>query len=257
MPFTFSHPAIVIPIKNKLGKYFDFTALVLGSMAPDFEYFLRFKPMGTIGHTIGGFFYFNLPLCFIIAYIFHYIVKKPFIFNLPKPIDGWFYHIAVNSWSIKSVKGFFVFVYSAIIGMFSHVLWDGFTHDGGMFVNRIPLLRKYIYFINNQIPMYKFFQHGSTLIGFMIIFLYLYRNRNQYKGKNYHTSTKTKLFYYACILFITVVSSSYRIFWILGGFNLRYIGSYIVTLINGGLIGVIIASLIFRIYFLVKSKYDL
>ncbi|QZY55065.1 DUF4184 family protein [Crassaminicella profunda] len=246
MPFTFSHPAIVIPIKNKFEKYFDFTALVLGSMAPDFEYFIRFKPMGTVGHTIGGFFYFNLPLCLIMAYIFHYIIKKPFILNLPKPMDQWFYHIAMGRWSIKSIKDFFIFIYSAIIGMFSHVLWDSFTHDGGMFVEIIHGLRNHIHLMNYQIPIYKFFQHGSTLLGFLIILLYLYKNRGPYERNFYPIPIKTKLFYYASILMIATTIVFYRIFLVLGRLALEFIGIYIVTSINGIMIGITIISFIFN-----------
>jgi hypothetical protein len=249
MPFTFSHPAIVIPIKNKFEKYFDFTALILGSMAPDFEYFIRFKPMGTVGHTIGGFFYFNLPLCLIMAYIFHYIIKKPFILNLPKPIDRWFYHIAMGRWSIKSIKDLYIFIYSAIIGMFSHVLWDGFTHEGGMFVKIIHGLRNHIHLMNDQIPIYKFFQHGSTLLGFLIILLYLYKNRGLYERNFYSIPVKRKFIYYLLILLITTGIVSYEIIFVLGGFYLNYLGSYIVTLINGVMIGVTITSLIFVIFF--------
>ncbi|WP_434297574.1 DUF4184 family protein [Clostridium sporogenes] len=40
MPFTFSHPAIVLHLEKKWNKYFSFTALILGSMSPDFEYFI-------------------------------------------------------------------------------------------------------------------------------------------------------------------------------------------------------------------------
>ncbi|MCT4618119.1 MAG: DUF4184 family protein [Marinisporobacter sp.] len=249
MPFTFAHPAIVIPIKKEFDKYVDFTALILGSMAPDFEYFLRFKPMGTIGHTIGGFFYLNLPLCLVIAYLFHYIVKKPFLLNMPKPIDSWFYHMTTCRWAIKSIRDFFVFVYSAIIGMFSHVLWDGFTHNGGIFVKRIPLLTKYIHFIGYQIPVYKFFQHGSTLIGFVIIFIYLYKNRDPYKRKVYHIPARTKLIYYLSIFCITIGINIYRTFWILGGLYFEFIGIYIVTLINSGIIGILVVSLFFRIFY--------
>lgn len=52
MPFTFAHPAAVLPLGVKKTKYIDFTALVIGSMAPDFEYFIHFKPYQEYGHTI-------------------------------------------------------------------------------------------------------------------------------------------------------------------------------------------------------------
>ncbi len=30
--------------------------MILGTMAPDFEYFIHFKPMSVIGHSIKGFY---------------------------------------------------------------------------------------------------------------------------------------------------------------------------------------------------------
>ena len=68
MPFTLAHPAAVFFFKNKK---FNLTALILGSMAPDFIYFLNFRPYGNLGHKILGFFILNLPLCILLAYIFH------------------------------------------------------------------------------------------------------------------------------------------------------------------------------------------
>ncbi|TCO78046.1 DUF4184 family protein [Marinisporobacter balticus] len=251
MPFTFAHPAIIIPFK-KWEKYFNITALIIGSMAPDFEYFLRFKPMGEIGHTFLGFFYFNLPLCFIIAHVFHFVVKKPFLLNMPKPIERWFYVVAFEQWRIKDLSALVVFIYSSLIGMVSHVVWDSFTHRGGFFVTKIPLLSKYIPFMHYEIPIYKFLQHSSTLIGFAIIFSYLYVNRNLYKRMRRLISSKIKWIYWCFSLFIAIAIVYYRIYFVLGGFNLNYLGSHIVSVINGGIIGVTVTSLIFNILF----KYE-
>ena len=41
MPFTFSHPAAVLPLRLLPRHWFSLTGLVIGSMVPDFEYFLR------------------------------------------------------------------------------------------------------------------------------------------------------------------------------------------------------------------------
>ncbi|MCY6371486.1 DUF4184 family protein [Clostridium ganghwense] len=244
MPFTFTHPAIVIPVKKKWTSLFCFTALVIGSMAPDFEYFIRFIPIGTMGHTAAGFFYLNLPLCLLIAYIFHYIVKKPFIINLPNPIDKWYYSFAVERWGIKSIRDFIVFTYSALIGMASHVFWDSFTHKTGFFVNMFSLLRKPIYIMNHKIPVYKFLQHGSTLIGMMIILIYLYKIRNTKEIILSKIFTKNKIIYHSSILLIAVLTVLYRMFYTLGGFSLRYFGVYIVSFISGLIIGIIIVSIL-------------
>ena len=48
MPFTFSHPAIVLPFSKK---WFSLTALVTGSIIPDFEYFFKMKGHSDYGHN--------------------------------------------------------------------------------------------------------------------------------------------------------------------------------------------------------------
>lgn len=61
VPFTFAHPAIMIPLIHKRPKWIDTTALIFGSMAPEFEYFIRFKAQAVVGHMLSGFLFFNLP----------------------------------------------------------------------------------------------------------------------------------------------------------------------------------------------------
>jgi hypothetical protein len=41
MPFTFAHPAIVLPLKHLPKRWYSLTGLIIGSMTPDFEYFIR------------------------------------------------------------------------------------------------------------------------------------------------------------------------------------------------------------------------
>lgn len=74
MPFTFSHPAIVLPfLKNK---NVSATALIIGSMSPDLEYFFRMKIQSENSHTFLGIFLIDFPLGFIVMMLFHEIIKK-------------------------------------------------------------------------------------------------------------------------------------------------------------------------------------
>jgi hypothetical protein len=54
MPFTFSHPAIILPLAYLPKKWYSMTGLVIGSLVPDFEYFLRMSMAGYHSHTIAG-----------------------------------------------------------------------------------------------------------------------------------------------------------------------------------------------------------
>ena len=80
MPFTFAHPAIVLPLKNK---YLSLTGLIIGALIPDFEYFIRMKIVSNYSHTILGVFLFNLPLGIIFCFIFHNIIRNDLLVNLP------------------------------------------------------------------------------------------------------------------------------------------------------------------------------
>ncbi len=83
MPFTFSHPAIVLPLNYLPKKWFSLTGLVIGSLTPDFEYFIRMKIKSEYSHTLEGLFWFDLPLGVLLAFIFHNIVRNNFYNNLP------------------------------------------------------------------------------------------------------------------------------------------------------------------------------
>src|SRR3954469_13296912 len=83
MPFTFAHPAIVLPLINKNRKFFSATGLVIGSIIPDFEAFIRLNVNKPYSHTWLGMFWFDLPLGLIAAFVFHDLVRDPLIRNLP------------------------------------------------------------------------------------------------------------------------------------------------------------------------------
>jgi hypothetical protein len=50
LPFTFAHPSSSFPIKCIKPRYFSLVGLILGSMSPDFEYFIALEPYQIIGH---------------------------------------------------------------------------------------------------------------------------------------------------------------------------------------------------------------
>lgn len=81
MPFTFSHPAIILPLKKLPKKYISMTGLIVGSITPDFEYFLRMK--SKYSHTISGILWYDLPMGIFLAFIFHNLIKEALINNMP------------------------------------------------------------------------------------------------------------------------------------------------------------------------------
>lgn len=235
MPFTLAHPAVVIFSKNK---NFNLLGLILGSMAPDFIYFLLFNPSSNLGHTILGFVIFNLPICFLLNYLILKFIKNPFIINLPSKICNYYTYLIHYDFNFKSTKDIFVFTYSCIVGMLTHILWDAFTHKTGYFVVNINLLKESIHILGYQVPFFKLLQHGSTLLGFFVILYYFYTIR-RYSNK-YIRSNKFQYHLTAISIQILIIILSYLIFKNFG------IGRFVVTFINGLFLGYLTSSIIYR-----------
>ncbi|MDV8114372.1 DUF4184 family protein [Bacillus sp. BAU-SS-2023] len=235
MPFTLAHPAVVIFSKNK---NFNLLGLILGSMAPDFIYFLLFNPSSNLGHTLLGFIILNLPICFLLNYLILKFIKNPFIINLPSKICNYYTYLINYDFNFKSTKNIFVFTYSCIVGMLTHIIWDAFTHKTGYFVVNINLLKESIHILGYQVPFFKLLQHGSTLLGFFVILYYFYTIR-RYSNK-YIRSNKFQYHLTAISIQILIIILSYLIFKNFG------IGRFVVTFINGLFLGYLTSSIIYR-----------
>lgn len=239
MPFTFAHPLAIAPLKK--NRYFDFTALIVGSMSPDFEYFIHFKPYQLYGHTIEGQLYYNLPLVLIVSLIWHCILKESIIINLPQPYCAYYFYLIKEKWRISSIRSLVVFIYSALIGMLTHLLWDSFTHTEGYFVTKIAVLSHSINLLDYEIPIYKILQHGSTVIGLSIMMIYLLKIKEKpSKYKKIEINKMSKLLFWIGILLIDFFAIGFSTI-----LNEDFaIGRIIVSFISGGFIGAIIVSII-------------
>lgn len=255
MPFTFAHPAIVLSQKN--NKYLDFTSLILGTMAPDFEYFINFRPISTIGHTLIGQLYFNLPIVIFLAYLYHYIIKTAIIKNLPYPLNYKYMYLSKSVWKIDSLKRFLIVSYSAILGALSHIFWDSFTHNSAFFTNRISYLSSRLNLFNFKIPVYKILQHASTFVGFIIILIYLIKimDNKEYLKKDIRKNKlrQTKLSFW---LISIAISTSIFLLILIFMDNLL-IGRLIISLINSTLLGITLSSIIYNIIYYKNKKANI
>ena len=147
------------------------TGLIVGSLSPDFEYFfIHMKMKGYYSHTIEGAFVIDLPMAIIFAILFHQLAKRALIAHLPAYFQNRLKTLYLFDFLDYLKKHWFAFLVSTIIGIYSHILWDDFTHADGYFVSRLENLRYEIQSIGFTIPIYKILQHSSTIIGGLIIF---------------------------------------------------------------------------------------
>lgn len=131
MPFTFSHPAIVLPLYKRFQHWFSLTGLIVGSITPDFEYYIRMTKTRLYTHNWGGLFWADLPLGIILAFIFHNVVKQPLVAHLPPVFKRKLLPYTTLRWNTYCSQHFFVVCISLLIGGASHLVWDSITHDNG------------------------------------------------------------------------------------------------------------------------------
>ncbi|PNK61148.1 DUF4184 family protein [Psychrobacter sp. FDAARGOS_221] len=179
MPFTFSHPAIVLPLrKTKLFGYpLSLTGLIVGSLTPDFEYFLTMKIQSVYGHTVLGVLWFCLPLGLILCLLFQLLIKGPLIDNSPYWVQARLVTLRQFDWWPYFKRHWLMVGLSIIIGAYSHLLWDAFTHRHAFFTQQLALDRALFYLPVNDsaIGIYKVLQHASTVIGAGVIAVYFLR----------------------------------------------------------------------------------
>jgi len=169
MPFTFSHPAAVLPIHSRFKKWIPLSALVIGGLVPDAAYYLpmpeHFKQNS---HTLLGTFSSSLPVGIFFLLIFYWLAG-PVVFLLPSP-----HRDALQS-RLKpppaSIQQALLAALGIVIGAWSHVLWDSCTHAKGWIVRQTPLLRNMLF--GNTIPGYQVVQYLSTILGVWVL-LYSY-----------------------------------------------------------------------------------
>lgn len=228
MPFTFAHPAIILPFyKSKTFSRF-FTLLVIGSMSPDFEYFLRLQTYSKYSHTIPGIFYFCIPASLVIFFLYEKVIKPE--------LTRYFLQKEVTTISIiRSNTDILLGITAIVIGAFSHILWDSFTHIGGFFVTHYPIFFQQYF---GSIPMFKILQHGSTLVGGLIVFIFLW-NKLTSRLFLFQKFTYTTLAIFGGILIAAeiIVPKTFNT-----------LGQFVVTIITSFFTSVLISSIALKDY---------
>lgn len=237
MPFTFAHPLAVLPLLRK--RYFSATGLIAGSLAPDFESFLRMQSSNEHSHTLAGIFYFDLPLSLIIALLFHLILKESLIANSPVFIQQRFVELRKLDFKSYLKKSYWIFLYSALAGSATHLLWDSFTHGGAFMAGMIPYINETkIPFQGAVYPFWYILQHTSSLVGLAAIIIYILLLKPQSCS-----SAKPSSLFWLLAFSITAV-----IFYLRYEFGSKMSqGNTVVALVAAFILGLLLAALLMQV----------
>lgn len=172
MPFTFSHPAAVLPLigQGRGRGPLIASALVAGSLAPDVPFFLETVlpgsyGLGDVAHRPWAVPTLDVAIAAGLVAGWHGLLREPMVALLPDPwadrADTLTAPRRKREPGSLDPRDAAWFAASAALGAFSHVGWDAFTHRGRAGVRLVPALRREI----GGIPVYHALQWGTSAVG--------------------------------------------------------------------------------------------
>ena len=174
MPFTLSHAAAVLPL-HRLGRArLPLAALMIGSLSPDFLYFLPYQPRWLQSHSLAGLFYFCWPAGLIAWLMFVRVLERPTLALLP---DLWRGAFSADGGELN-LRVLVTVSLALILGALTHIVWDAFTHPYPLAVNW-PVLRTPLFeFEGRTRRLWWLLQHLSTMLGAAVLLIWAWRRRN-------------------------------------------------------------------------------
>lgn len=161
MPFTFfAHQVVVLPLKCARPRWFDGTALCVGSMAPDLGYALNGTPLAFSSHRIVAQLFWSLPITLWLVAFIRDALADPLGARLPAPLGPELRALAVSRHGLGTT------ISSALLGAFSHIFVDGFTHTHSWAARRFEFLRHVVFEVaGHHVTVAVLLQYTSHVLG--------------------------------------------------------------------------------------------
>jgi hypothetical protein len=175
MPLTPSH-AVAAPLIQRvirpLGIILPMSALVIGTMVPDFEYLIRLSPGGGEWHTRVGLVEYCLPAGLATWWIFRTVIGPTLLRLLPPGLGDAARATVAPGPTYRLVPGALAAI---AIGAVSHDLWDSFTHLDGWAARQLPWLRHRFYIGPHEwVRYFLVLQYLSSVLGLLAVIAILW-----------------------------------------------------------------------------------
>jgi hypothetical protein len=174
MPFTFAHPAAVLPLRR--FKSLRLAALMVGSVTPDLPYYVpaKYGRVMVDTHTALGALWLDVPLG-LVTLLIGFLLRRP-LTVLMNPRS--------RSLCLQSMERFkeqprqWLWAPLAVyIGTWTHIAWDAFTHDTGWVVRRVAALSAPITIGAYTGTLCHVLQYVSSVAGLLILAIWYLRLR--------------------------------------------------------------------------------
>lgn len=135
MPFPLAHPAAVLPLRRYCPRWLNFPALVIGSISPDIAYLFRGTEVDSRAHTFAAGTLIGLLLG--LAALALCVISVRLL--LPR-MTALYRENLLPLFEIK-LSTIPAILISLVLGIWTHLLFDSFTHAEGWAVLHSPVLR--------------------------------------------------------------------------------------------------------------------
>lgn len=174
MPWTFAHPAAVLPLRRWCPHHLSFAGLVVGSCMPDLGYHLHQFDLASHAHTLVGLFVLCLPAGLLLA-----LLLRRFGAMLIAPLPRRHREALspmTTSTAPRGVQAWMALAVSVLLGSLTHIVWDSFTHASGFVVQHSSLLQQQVLALGSRdLRAFHLLQHASSLFGVSALMLGYWR----------------------------------------------------------------------------------
>jgi len=144
----------------------SFPALIIGSLCPDAGYCFGGGLGGGFSHTLLGGLVFGLPLgAVLLALLYGLRLRAVNLLAAP-------YQRAFRPLCQQPAGSLWVLLVSLAIGIWSHLLWDSFTHTTGWLVQHLPVLQTPVLSVaGRKARVCHLLWYGCSFAGVTVLFL--------------------------------------------------------------------------------------
>ena len=171
MPFTFAHPAAILPLRR--SRFLQTVPLIIGSTVPDAPYFFPWRVARYLleTHTLSSSFLVDVPMgmAFLIATL---LLKEPLTILLGA---------RARYTCLRSIERFQerplhwpIALFSILIGSWTHIAWDSVTHQTGWTAERVAALSAPVSIFGWDTETSHLLQYLSSVFGLVVLALWFF-----------------------------------------------------------------------------------
>jgi hypothetical protein len=167
MPFTLAHPAAVLPLRRL--PLLRTVPLIIGAVTPDAPYYLPWriaKHIPDVTHSLLGTFTLDLPVGLFVL-LCAWLLRAPLAAPLG-PRARAKCASAMERFGSRPLN-WALAPLSILIGAWTHIAWDSFTHADGWMVQRIPALSAPVSFFSYTGQLCHVLQYACSVFGLAVL----------------------------------------------------------------------------------------